>query len=75
MKKSEKISVDLCLKNIDFESQKLVLFKTRNYLNSRNTTISFDYTEFLPKIYLILYPSLENSATLITILRRVMPNL
>ena len=32
-----------------------------------NTRISFEDVDFLAKIYLILYPFLENSITLITI--------
>ena len=41
-----------------------------HYTNSQNSMISFDYRWFLAKTFLILYPSLENSTTVIAI----MPN-
>ena len=39
---------------------------TRHYVNSQNTIIYFEDIDFWPKIYLMLYPSLENSITHIT---------
>ena len=40
----------------------------RHYTNSQNSIISFGYVDFWAKIFLILYPALENSANLIAIL-------
>ena len=38
-----------------------------HYVNSQNTIISFEHVDFWPKIFLILYPSLGNLTTHITI--------
>ena len=32
----------------------------RHYVNSKNTILFFEYVDFWAKIYLILYPFLEN---------------
>ena len=39
-----------------------------HYSNSQNSMISFWHVDFEPKIFLILYPSLENSTTGIAIM-------
>ena len=41
---------------------------TRHYVKSQNTIISFEGIDFWPRIFLILYPSIENSTTHITII-------
>ena len=47
------------------------ILTTRHYDNSQNNIISFEDIYFWPKTFLILYPSVENSTTHITIMHRV----
>ena len=63
MKKNLKI-----LLIFDVENWLWHFLKNHRYVNSENTIISFEYIDFLPKISLILYPSLENTTTHTTII-------
>ena len=53
----------------DFVSRFWHFLTTRHYVNLQNTIISFEDIDFWPRIYLIWYPSLENSTTHITIVQ------
>ena len=55
-------------KPLIFDIQNLLWKSNRNYINSQNTIISFEDIDLWPKIYLILYPSLENTTTHTTII-------
>ena len=53
---------------VKFPREEYKIRKAGHYISSQNTTISFGNIDFLPKTYLILYPSHKNSTTHITIL-------
>jgi hypothetical protein len=59
--KNQKDSDDLKVKFWHFSTPS-------HYTNLKNLIISFGYVDFLPKDFLILYSSLENSTTGIAIL-------
>ena len=52
---------------VNLFSEMMLNFWPPATISSQNTIISFWNIDFWPKIYLILYPSLENSKTYITI--------
>ena len=58
-----------CAPKLTFFNEKKNHFLTPpHYTNSQNSIISFGYVDSQAKIFLILYPQIENSTTLITIL-------
>ena len=66
-KKDQKESIDFRHEILTWKVRFWLLLTTAHYVNSQNAIISLEDIDFFPKIFLILYPSLENWTTRITI--------
>ena len=67
MKKIEKDSDDFWHRKLTLKVEFWHFLIPPHYSNSQNSIISFGYIDFSAKIFLILYTSLENLTTRITI--------
>ena len=66
-KKIEKDSNDFWHRKLTLKVKLWHILTPPHYTNSQNSIISFEYVDFLAKLFPILYPPLENSTTRIAI--------